>query len=259
MLAKTTEPLQVRQQKAEVLLENFSKYAEEAGYWTGSKNPYRKYLESNPTLTTKQIVDFICFWFPISRHQPQILLQCIAAYPRWNDRKINMPNYTEEDAMLTEGYDPHYFLLEELIWKLDNNFKIDKKVVIDGQFEIDDRYMGDEQANEMVTKFHDTLYKKMTEAEATGLIAAIEHPALDISFYFNKIVQLCGQTQLLKSDPYLLIHIDVEPDHILWAHGHAGQYMKDGKTDEVITAFKNCMSFWTEFWAVAFTKLGYPG
>jgi hypothetical protein len=258
MLVKTNDPLVSTQQKAEALLDLFSELIK-GGYEHGSNNPYRKWLETNPSLTIKQVVDFLCFWYPVSRHQPQILLQCIAAYPRWNQRKINMLNYLEEDAMMTEGHDPHYFLLQQLIKKLDHNFEIDKKVVIDGKFEIDDSYMGDEQANEMVIGFQDTLYKKMTAAEATGLIAAIEHPALDISFFINKIVELCGRSDLLKSDPYLVIHISVEPAHIEWAHGNAEQYMKNGQRDAVVNSFRNCMSFWAEFWPIAFTKLGYPG
>ena len=246
--------LQERQRKAEGLLDTFSKFTE---YKHGAKNPYRTWLNTNPILTIEQVVKFICFWYPVSRQQPQILLRCTAAYEKWNDRKLMMQNYLEEDGMLKAGQDPHYYLLQQLIKKLDSKFEIDRKVEIDGKIEIDDKYIGDEQANEIVNKFHNTL-DKMSPAEATGFVAAIEHPALDISAYFNKIVELCGRAELLKSDLYLSIHIDVEPDHIIWAHGNAERYMKNGKADEVINAFKTAMSFWTEFWAIAFTKLAYP-
>jgi hypothetical protein len=242
-----------RQREAEGYLDTFSKFTE---YKHGTKNPYRSWLNTNPVLTIEQVVKFICFWYPVSRQQPQILLRCTASYDKWNDRKLMMQNYKEEDGMVNEGQEPHYYLLQQLIKKLDSKFEIDRKVEIDGKIEIDDKYIGDEDANEIVTKFHNTLVK-MNPAQATGFIVAIEHPALDISAYFNKIVELCGKNELLKSDPYLTIHIDVEPDHIIWAHGNAERYMKNGKEDEVINAFKTAMSFWTEFWEIAFTKLGY--
>jgi hypothetical protein len=106
---------------------------------------------------------------------------------------------------------------------------------------------------------HNTLYRKATPAEVSGLIAAIEHPALDISDYFNKIIELCGRGDLRKTDLYLRIHIKVEPDHIIWAHGTAEQFIKYGKSDEVISAFKGAMEFWSKFWAIGFGKLGFQG
>jgi hypothetical protein len=252
-----TDKLKIEQQQAKALLDRFSGYA--AGYKHGVNNPYLKWLLTNPVLTIKQVVNFLCFWYPVSRHQPQMLLQLMALFPRWNDRKKVFWNWVEEDGM-GQGQEPHYYLLQQLIHKLDNNFKVDYKVVKDdGLVEINDKYKGDNQANEVVTKFHDTLYKKMSSAEVSGLIAAIEQPALDISAYFNKLVELCGRPDLLKSDLYLLIHCEVEPAHIVWSHGTAEQYMKNGKKAEVVNSFYNTMQFWNEFWKIAFTKLGYPG
>lgn len=239
---ENAEPLEERQRQAEVLLDEFSQFTE---YKHSAFNPYRNWLNTNPTLTTEQVVNFLCFWYPVSRHQPQILLRCTAAYDEWTDRKLMMQNYLEEDGMVKQGHEPHYDLLQRLINKLDKNFQIDTK------------YRGDKQADEIVTKFHDTL-NKMNSAEATGYVAAIEHPALDISAYFNKIVELCGKKDLLTSDLYLKIHVDVEPDHIIWAHGNAKKYFADGHREEVLNAFKTAMTFWTQFWATAFTKLNYP-
>lgn len=97
----------------------------------------------------------------------------------------------------------------------------------------------------------------MTPAQATGYVAGIEHPALDISAYFNKIIELCGFSPLLKSDLYLTIHIDVEPDHIIWSHGNALRYMRGKNRKEVLTAYKSVMDFWIKFWALAFRRLDY--
>lgn len=257
MTIEAKESLELKQRKAEALLDRFSIYAD--GYQHGANNQYLKWLESNPILTIKQVVDFILFWYPISRQQPQILALCMAALPKWNDRKKVWLNLGEEDGLAKEGQEPHYYLLQQLIKKLNKNFVTDQIVVKNnGEFEIEDNYPGDSEANALMTEFHDTLYKKMTPAEVSGLLAAIEHPALDISAYFNKVIELCGRPDLLKSDLYLSIHVEVEPDHIIWAHGTAEQYMKEDQTDEVVNAFKSAMSFWNNFWAVAFTKLGYP-
>ena len=64
--------------------------------------------------------------------------------------------------------------------------------------------------------FHDLKFQKFMDrlyCLRIAVIVAIEHPALDISAYFNKIVGLCGRSDRLETDLYLRIHIDVEPDH----------------------------------------------
>jgi hypothetical protein len=75
-----------------------------------------------------------------------------------------------------------------------------------------------------------------------------------------------GRPDLLSSDPYLSIHVDVEPSHIIWSHGNALDWMEDetkqrdeGYTKEdIVEAYQHAMSFWNNFWALAFGKLGYP-
>jgi len=189
---------------------------------------------------------FFNYWYPVSRHQPQILLRIAAAYPEWKDRQLVIKNYIEEDGMVKAGHEPHYVLLEKLIVKLGGKLDVDP------------------QAEELVSSFHGTL-NAMTPAQATGYVAAIEHPALDISDYFQKITFLKGRSDLLASDPYLYIHVDVEPSHIIWSHGNALDWMEDEKKqardgykkEEVVEAYQNAMSFWDRFWRLAFDKLGY--
>lgn len=254
MITETSHSFHGRQQQANRLLDRFAAYT---AYRHGSSNRYIKWLESKPTLTVDQVVRFLMFWYPVSRHQPQILLQCMVNFSRWNDRLSVLPNWFEEDGM-GPGQDPHYFLLQELIKKLDPSFELDKKIVRDnGSVSLDDQYEGDPESNATVSAFHDKLYRKLSAAEVSGLIAAIEHPALDISAYFNKVVALCGRHDLLETDTYLLIHIDVEPDHIIASHSKAVEYIMRGKTDEVVGIFREATEFWCGFWAKAFEKLGY--
>jgi len=230
-------PLERKLKKAIALLNTFSEFTE---YQHGPRNPYLKWLGTNPALTRAQVIRFLCFWYPVSRHQPQILLKIAAAYPNWADRRLIMLNYWEEDGMAKPGDSPHYDLLEALIEKMGGKLKIDR------------------QADKLVTQFHKTL-DRMTPAQATGYVAAIEHPALDISAYFRTIIRLCGHRKLLTTDPYLTIHVDVEPDHIIWAHGNALRHMKTDSTGEILDAYQKAMSFWEEFWSLAFTRLNYPG
>jgi hypothetical protein len=57
----------------------------------------------------------------------------------------------------------------------------------------------------------------------------------------------------------------VEPRHIIWSHGNALDWIEDkekqqrqGYTEkEVVEAFQSAMSFWEQFWKLAFRKLGY--
>jgi len=233
---QTSLPLGERQEKALSLLDIFSKYT---AYKHRYQNSYLNWLNSDPILKPESVVRFLCFWYPVSRHQPQILLLCAAAYPDWVDRRTVMDNYLEEDGMLKSYHNPHYELLEDLIAKIGGSF------------------FSDDDAEELMGKFHDTLSLK-TPAQASGVTAGIEHPALDISAYFNKVISLCGFPSLLESDPYLTIHVNVEPDHIIWSHSTALRYMNEGKAEEVIHAYQKVMSFWQEFWAMAFAKLDYP-
>ena len=244
--SKNTElpkTLMGRQRKAEAYLDLFSQ-------WTSYKhrglNPYLKWLKSGPNLKPDAIYRFFNFWWPISRHQPQILWKIGSIYPDWSDRNYVMKNLIEEDGHVKAGDNPHYDLLTNLI------------VDIGGRLDVD------EDAEKLVGEFHESL-NLISPAEATGILASIEHPALDISEYFTIITTLCGYPELLTSDPYLYIHIDVEPNHLIWSHGNALDWMDDTKKmqrlgyrkEDVINAFSHGTNFWEEYWAKAFAKLGY--
>lgn len=235
--------LKKRQMKAESFLDWFSQFT---NYRHRGLNQYLNWLKSKPKLEPDVVYRFFNFWYPVSRHQPQILFKIAAAYPEWADRKLIHDNLVEEDGHAKLGDQPHYDLLEELIIKLGGRLNVDP------------------EAEEIVSRFHKSL-ERMTPAQATGYVAAIEHPALDISDYFTTITTLCGYPELLESDPYLSIHVDVEPNHIIWSHGNALDWMEDVEKQkmegysriEVIEAFQNAMSFWDDFWSLAFKKLGY--
>jgi len=258
-------PLPERQAWAQSLLDEFSAYTE---YKNGAKNPYLRWLDERIDklrshqqqleqahdrdhryhgacaeygISSKHVVDFMNFWYPVSRHQPQILLRCAAALSdREEQRWIVLGNYLEEIGFNKEEYDAHYTLLEQLMKKMWGGLHIPK------------------QAEAMVSRYHRKIDKKATShARATGMLAAIEHPALDISGYFHKMIELAGRTHLLKKDPYLLIHVDVEPSHIILSHESAKSHMKKGHEQEVIEAFHETMGFWVEFWPKAFKTVGY--
>lgn len=229
--------------KAEGYLDRFSRFT---AYLHRRLNLYLIWLMSNPQLEPDAMYRFFNFWYPVSRHQPQMLLQVAAAFPDWKDRGLVMKNYWEEDGRVKPGDDPHYVLLEQLIVKLGGKLDVDP------------------QAEALVSAFHQSL-RGMKDFEATAVIAAVEHPALDISDYFQQIARLMGRSDLLKTDLYLSIHINVEPKHIIWSHGNMLDWMEDkekqereGYTErEIVEAFQRAMSFWDEFWKLAFQKLGY--
>ena len=236
--------LKERQDKAESYLDLFSEYT---AYKHRSLNPYLNWLKSNPILMPDVVYRFFNFWYPVSRHQPQMLWRIAAAYPDWSDRHLIILNAIEEDGHVNAGDDPHYNLLEQLIIKLGGKLDIDP------------------EAEDLVNKFHKSL-DSMTPAQATGYVTAIEHPALDISDYFITITTLCGYPELLESDKYLSIHVDVEPNHLIWSHGNALDWMQDEekmkrleyRKQDITDAFTHAMAFWDNFWALAFSKLGYP-
>lgn len=237
------ETLAERQAKAEGYLDRFSQYTD---YRHGEQNPYRKWLRTSPQLRPTFMYEFFNYWYPVSRHQPQILLQIASAYPAWSDRKLILKNYIEEDGMVKEGDDPHYVLLEQFIEKLGGRLDVDP------------------DAEALVTRFQQSIVG-MTAAEATGYVAAIEHPALDISDYFCQITRLAGRPELLDDDLYLSIHVQVEPNHIIWSHGNVLEWMQNSERQhlegyssiDVISAYQRAMSFWNEFWSLAFAKLGF--
>jgi hypothetical protein len=232
-----------RQRKAAFYLDHFAALT---SYRHGGRNPYLAWLRSGPKLPHDFLIRFFNYWYPVSRHQPQILLQIASAFSRQADRRLVMRNYFEEDGMAAEHHDPHYDLLENFIERLGGHLDVD------------------EEAEKSVQFLHDSM-AGMTAAQATGYLCAIEHPALDISSYFCELAKLAGREDLLSSDPYLSIHIDVEPSHIVWSHGNALSWMNDHARqrsdrfsgNEVAEAFTTAMAFWENFWAGAFAKLGY--
>ena len=137
------------------------------------------------------------------------------------------------------GDDPHYDLLEQLINRLGGPI------------------VHDAEAEAITAKFHNSL-GLMTAAEATGVLAGVEHPALTISWYLHRMIELCGATELLAADPYLTIHVRVEPEHIIWAHGKGVDYLATDERETVIRAFRQVMAFWEEYWPLAFSRLNYP-
>src|SRR5687768_16892891 len=86
--------LKERQQKAESYLDLFSKFT---SYKHRGLNPYLNWLKSNPELKPEVVYRFFNFWYPVSRHQPQILWRIAAAYPDWSDRHLILFNAIEED------------------------------------------------------------------------------------------------------------------------------------------------------------------
>lgn len=246
MSSSTSLPatLPERQAKAESYLDRFAPLT--MGYQHRQRNPYLRWLKTGPRLEASAMYRFFNYWYPVSRHQPQLLLLIAATFPEWDDRSLIMKNYIEEDGMAELGHHPHYELLEHLIVELGGKLEVDR------------------DAEAQVSEFHRSLIG-MTPAQAVAVVAAIEHPALDISDYFQMITRLSGRADLLSVDPYLYIHKDVEPNHIIWTHGNAIDWMEDKEKQrrlgytkaELVDAFQNAMTFWSEFWQLAFERLGY--
>lgn len=219
--------------RAKALLDEFSFYTE---YKHGDDNAYLAHLAMVDSIPRDQVLEFLNIWYSFSRRTPQILLHCAASYKNQADRKLIMINYQEEDG-LGEGQDPHYDLLEALIIKLG------------GELDLDSR------AERMIEKFMQTL-GGMSEAYATGVVAGFEHPALDITQILCGVIEKCDHgafKNLLQEDFYLRIHVAVEPDHIVWAHGNSLAYMarSEASRAEVILGFRNVMKFWSDFWQLA--------
>ena len=229
--------LAAKRQKALALLDHFSTFTD---YRHGKDNPFLKWLALEPTLSVRDVVTFFNFWYPLSRRQPQILLRCAAEHSEQADRKLIMLNYREEDGLVKLGDQPHYSLLEKLILKLGGELHPDEK--------------GQALMNSLFNWITKTV---STPAEASGVLGGLEHPALDISWYFRRTVTLCGFPELLRTDPYLTIHVAVEPDHIIWSHGNAMRYLEGSQKAEFLKTYQKVMSFWQEFWPQAFAKLGY--
>lgn len=223
--------------RAEQLLDDFATYPPH--YARGSANPHLMWLRGVDRLAVRLVVQFFSAWRPLSVHQPQILALLLSAFPDPEDRKkIGEFNLREEDGW-QDGHDPHFRLLDQLISKLGG---IPASLA---------------HSEAIMEKFHRGLWRYTTPARAAGLLAGIEHPALDISAYFHEVVMRSGHADLLDTDLYLRIHVRVEPQHIVDTHEMALRYMRQGPQEraEVLEAFEEVMRFWQDFWFSAFADL----
>lgn len=221
-------------ERANALLDQFSALTV---YQHGTSNPHLALLARTPTLELRKVLEFLCIWYSFSRRTPQILLYCAASYFNQADRKLIMVNYAEEDGV-GDGMDPHYDLLEALIEKMGGKLALNPI------------------AEMLIKRFMAKISTGMSEAYATGVVAGFEHPALDITNILMSVIEKAdgGSFQhLLEEDFYLRVHVAVEPDHIVWAHGNCLAFMARGEQEkaEVIRGFRDVMEFWTCFWNLA--------
>lgn len=205
----------------------------------GSDNPHLRWVQTRSHLNVEDVVQFFNAWRPLSRHQPQILLLLASAFPEHADRKPFIKrNYLDEDG-IEDGMDPHYELLDQLIRKLGGVPAVLPR------------------SEAIMTQFHQDLWRPTTPARSAGLLAGIEAPALEISSFFQEVVSRSGFPELLSTDPYLRIHTVVEFVHIVDTHETALRHIDQGpqQREEVLTAFKEVMSFWCAFWDAAWQDL----
>lgn len=225
------------ERRAEELLNQFASLPPH--YERGPKNSHLRWLKGIDRLSPKAVVHFFSAWRPLSVHQPQILALLLSAFADPSIRRnIGEHNLREEDGW-QDGHDPHFALLDNLIEKLGG---VPRSIA---------------RSEMIMNAFHDGLWRPTTPARAAGLLAGIEHPALDISAYFHEVVRRSGFESLLETDLYLTIHVRVEPMHIVDTHELAVRYMNEGPTQraEVVSAFEEVMRFWQDFWASAFEDL----
>jgi hypothetical protein len=223
-------------ERAQQYLAHFAGFT---SYLHGEANPHLQWLETMESIPREAAIDFLSAWYSFSRRTPQILLACASAWPDVEDRACMMANYLEEDGLLKRGDAPHYVLLEQLIEKLGGTLILS------------------DEAERLITTFMAQLPQFLTPAGAWGVATAFEHPALDITAILRAVTRLAGFAPLLETDPYLVIHVAVEPSHIVWAHGTALRYIQRGHGEEVIAAFRHVMQFWSAFWTASFTMIGY--
>jgi hypothetical protein len=209
------------------------------GWRHGAQNEHWQWLFGIPCLEVRHVIAFFNAWRPLSKHQPQVLLLLASAFPDQEDQRRIIENNFREEAGMQAGHDPHHKLLDDLIRKLG------------GQPTVVHR------SESIMSAFHNGLYQPTSPARSAGLLAGIENPALDISSFFREVVRRSGFEELLVTDLYLDIHTKVEPIHIVDTHEIAQDHMAQGtqQREEVITAFREVMTFWSEFWSAAFDDL----
>lgn len=205
----------------------------------GAANEHAIWLGTVGHLPVSAAVQFFNSWRPLSRHQPQLLLLLASAFPGHAEQKAIIEGNAREEGGWKEGHDPHWVLLDNLIRNIGGTPN------------------SAERSEELMIEFQDSLRRPMEEAEAAAVLAGIENPALEISSYFRDVVRLTGFEPLLDEDPYLTIHVRVEPGHIVDSHELALHYMNRGTREReiVLAAFDKVMQFWSEFWATAFEQL----
>jgi Iron-containing redox enzyme len=205
----------------------------------GMDDPYLRWLRSVEKLPLDGVVHFFNAWRPLSAHQPQILYLLAAAFPEQRDRKrMAVGNIWEEDGY-QDGHDAHVVLLDQLIIKMGGT-----PVIL-------------ERTERIMDRFHQGLWRPTTPARSAGLAAGIEHVAMQISQYFHEVVLRSGFPELLKTDLYLTIHVQVEPQHIVDTHEIALRYMANSPREraEVLAAFEEVLTFWADFWNATFDDL----
>lgn len=227
-----------RREQAEQLLVQLSGLSE---YQHGAANPHLRYLAGLRSMSLEEAIAFLNAWYPISRHQPQILLFLASLLSEHADRKkLFLGNIVEEDGY-GAGHHPHYDLLGKvLIPKLGGVLAPDP---------VTDR-MNLDLLEQMRCHLR-------TPSHAAGALAAIEFPALDVSDILRAVVRLAGRAELLQTDPYLVIHVRVEPEHIIDSHEMALRLTARGPVEqaEVESGFTMVMKFWMKFWPQAFSVL----
>jgi hypothetical protein len=230
-----------RRKLAEALLKRFEQFTK---YEQGASNRYLQWLRTVLSLSPEQVVSFLNAWYPISRHQPQILLFLTSLFPDHADRlRMFIGNIQEEDGY-QKGYDPHYDLLGKVLIPLLGGTLRPNPVT-----------------DQMNLELHEMMMQRFrTPAQAAGALAAIEYPALDVSDILRMVVMKGGRQDVVSSNLYLKIHVKVEPEHIIDTHEVALRFMEQGEQQrhEVVEAFRTVMDFWVKFWPAAFSGLGYP-
>ncbi|HYR29312.1 MAG TPA: iron-containing redox enzyme family protein [Thermoanaerobaculia bacterium] len=205
----------------------------------GLDDPHLATLITLHDLPLDRVIQFFNAWRPLSAHQPQILYLLTAAFPEQRDRKrMNELNIRDEDGY-KRGHQPHVALLDHLI------------VTLGGTPVVHER------TEKIMNAFHDGLWRPTTAARSAGLAAGIEHVAMQISRYFREVVRLSGFPELVTTNPYLAIHVVVEPQHIADTHEIALRYMEQGFAEraEVLAAFEEVLTFWANFWNATFEEL----
>ncbi len=210
------------------------------------RNPYLVWLRQQNKIDLRFFVDFVNWWYWLSRFQPQTLWRIMSVFPDRSEQADILPNAEEESGLRGKNHQPHWWHLEALIKKLGGKLKPDP------------------ESEKMLREFLHLL-DSATPAQAIGYIASIEFPGTTISSYFTTLITQIGKPKFLESDFYIKVHTLVEYEHIvksagsmlLWMHDKERQKKYRYKPEEIVEAFQKGMLFWEIFWKNGFEKLGY--